>query len=159
MVFRVVSRLLLAAPAVLGGVDALRHPDDHAQSVAPVVGRCAARMGQPEPSAANLALVARVHGGVTIATASLLALGRAPRITALALAALTAPMVAMNAPGCSASQASSDTSKTAFVTQLAVLGGLLAVAADSRGKPSLRWRVAQARKDRAEAKAAATLER
>lgn len=168
MIVRRIARLFIAAPAASEALHAVRHPDTHlpaarqgAQLVEKVTG------SQPW-SDATLTTVVRVHGAATLGAAALLALGRAPRLAATTLAILTAPLLVTEipqratAPGASKTARFTDPAWTPSLRKLGAFGGILLAAADLEGRPSLTWRVgeakerrAQARSDRAEARAKA----
>jgi uncharacterized membrane protein YphA (DoxX/SURF4 family) len=96
----------------------------------------------------------RVHGGATALAALLLATGRAPRAAALALAALTLPVAAAESPGSRSERKHQSPEekrerRSRFLRGLSLSGGALIAAADTAGRPSVRWRVEHARATRA----------
>ncbi len=203
MLLRRIARPMFASWFLTEGVDALRHPAAHAdvareslQAVAAAVPRSAlggalggtlggalAPFRAPAgPSDRDVTRIVRAHGAATATAAALLALGRAPRASALVLAGLTLPLAAAYAPrhtgrgaagsgSRSGSRASSTGSsigtgagtgsdaatrkarRERFIRSLAFAGGALLVAADTAGRPSVTWQVDKARKRRAKAHA------
>ena len=97
---RVVARPLLAAPFIADGVDALMHPRFHverAAGVRPLIDKATGAVGL-ELTDQQLAVATRVTGAVTVVAGLRFALGRKPRVAALTLAAIGAPMALVNAP-------------------------------------------------------------
>ncbi|WP_448629907.1 hypothetical protein [Cellulomonas soli] len=94
--------------------------------------------------------------GAALATAGLMIIGgRAPRTAALALAALTAPLVLANLPDRRAAHDREERQvrRDRLVQALTLTGAALLVAADREGRPGLAWRVGQVREARAHAHA------
>ena len=171
MLLRRIARPLFASWFLSEGVDALRRPAAHVAVARGAVERLDATVPRGalggaldayrHPSDAQLTTVVRVHGGATALAALLLATGRAPRFGALALAALTLPLAAADAPASrkehrTLSEQEKKDRKARFLRGLAFAGGALIAAADTAGRPSVRWRVEHARTTKvATAKAAA----
>lgn len=173
MLLRRIARPLFASWFLSQGVDALRHPAGHVPVARGAVERLTA--GVPagalggaldayrHPTDRQLSTVVRAHGGATALAALLLATGRAPRTSALALAVLTLPLAAADAPLSRKERAQRHEDKqekaerrTRFVRALSLSGGALIAAADTAGRPGVRWRVEHARATRAAAAAAAS---
>ena len=98
---RVVARPLLAAPFIADGVDALMHPRFHverAAGVRPLINKATNAVGLEPLTDQQLAVATRVTGAVTVVAGLRFALGRKPRVAALTLAAIGAPMALVNAP-------------------------------------------------------------
>ena len=77
----------------------------------------------------------------------MLAVGRAPRTAALALAGLTAPLVLVNLPRREdrvALPAEKAERRQRLIRALAFTAGAVLVGADYEGRPGLRWRIADA---------------
>jgi uncharacterized membrane protein YphA (DoxX/SURF4 family) len=94
----------------------------------------------------NVTLV-QIDAGVKIGAGVLLALGKAPRLSAVMLAATVIPTTVVehrfwetHDPDQRANQ------QLHFTKNLALLGGLMLAAADTEGKPSLAWRARRARR-------------
>jgi putative oxidoreductase len=128
-VLRAVARPLLASIFVLQGYDTLRHPDKYAAAAEPVVRPIAEQVpvlsGKPEQAV-------RINGAVQLVAGSLLALGRFPRLSALAIAATLVGERAQQ--------------QIHFLKNLSMLGGLLIASADTAGSPSVAWRTRHAAK-------------
>lgn len=98
MLVRRIARPLFAAWFLSEGLDAVRRPDPHlarTDAAWHTLGR--GRLPQP-PDDDRMRLLVRAHGAAMAVAALLLALGRAPRTAALALAALTVPLAVVNQP-------------------------------------------------------------
>lgn len=155
MLTRRIARPLLAGWFVAEGVDAFRRPGPHVERMRDAWRRLAARTQLPEPPPTDtLRLVVKVHGGAMAGAGMLLALGKAPRASACALALLTAPVAVMDAPvrqGATTPAtlaAGSDRGMRTLLRDLSLLGGALIAGLDKEGAPSLRWRARHARLDR-----------
>lgn len=171
MLLRRIARPLFASWFLSEGVDALRRPAAHVAVARGAVDRLTATVpagalggaldAYRHPSDAQLATVVRAHGAATALSALLLATGRAPRAAALALAALTLPLAAADAPASRKERThlgeqDKKDRRARFLRGLSMTGGALIAAADTAGRPGVRWRVEHARATRAAtAKAAA----
>ncbi|WP_441959135.1 DoxX family protein [Mycolicibacterium houstonense] len=133
---------MLSATFIARGVETLRDPTAATETARSTLGAMSA---MPGPVGANVPTdartVARVNAAVQVAGGLLLAAGRAPRLTAAALAVTMIP----GSLGSQALLKDSDPQRTAdqrrqFLTDVSLLGGLIIAAADTAGKPSLAWR-------------------
>lgn len=143
MLLRRLARPLLATVFVVEGVDTLRHPESRVKAATELVQRGQRQL--PEQYAAKLpndpGTVVQVNAAAQVAGGVLLALGKAPRLAALVLAATVVPATVTeqdfwNEPD----PAQKATKRNAFLKDLGLLGGLMIAAADTEGKPSLGWR-------------------
>ncbi|MBU9765076.1 DoxX family membrane protein [Mycobacterium sp. TNTM28] len=133
---------MLSATFIARGVETLRDPAGATESTRNTLGALSALPGPMSagvPSDART--VARVNAAVQVAGGLLLALGRAPRLTAAALAVTMVP----GSLGAQSFLRESDPQRAAaqrrdFITDISLLGGLIIAAADTAGKPSLAWR-------------------
>lgn len=176
MLLRRLARPLFASWFVSQGLDALRHPAAHTQVVRDGLDGlrtrlpAATRAAAPAPVASaldgtigdkQLATLTQAHGAAMVVAGALLAVGRAPRTAALALAALTVPLVAVNLP-LGRRGSLTPTEKKArterLVRALSFAGGAVLVGVDLEGRPGVSWRVRHARSDRAAIKAARAAE-
>ena len=120
---RVVARPLLAAPFIADGVDALMHPRFHVERAAGV---------RP--------LIDKATGAVSVVAGLRFALGRKPRVAALTLAAIGAPMALVNAPlpgttrGLSKEQIKRRRYRT--LNKAGLAAGVLLASMDRVGQPS-----------------------
>lgn len=130
---------MLASIFVTGGMEALRNPAAKAPDMEPVAPAITESI--PALSDYDTESLVRLNGGVQVVAGSLLALGRFPRLSALALAASLVPTTAA---GHRFWELQEETSRkqqqTHFFKNLGLLGGLLLAAADTEGKPGIGWR-------------------
>jgi uncharacterized membrane protein YphA (DoxX/SURF4 family) len=137
-ILRAVARPLLASIFVIQGFETLRNPGRVAPRAEPVIKPLAKRFSAVPESAEQ---AVRINGAVQLAAGALLATGRLPRLSALALAGSLVPTTAA---GHRFWEEDDDTTRAQqrihFLKNLSVLGGLLITAADTAGQPSLAWR-------------------
>jgi uncharacterized membrane protein YphA (DoxX/SURF4 family) len=154
VLLRHVARPLLAAPFVYDGLSAALRPAAHVDAAAAAADEVAAIVPTaPRVSRTQLGILVRVHGVLTAAAGVCLALHKAPRLAALALAVLTAPLAVANEPFTSHGAARTERAPR-FIRNLGAMGAALIAAADHEGKPGMRYRVARARQERAAVHAA-----
>lgn len=137
-VLRAVARPLLASAFITQGYENLLHPDRTAAQAGPVVKSLAKRVtAVPDDTVTAL----RIDGAVQLVAGSLLALGRFPRLSALALAATVVPTTLAEHRFWETDDKQERAEQRAhFLKDLALLGGLLIASADTAGNPSLAWR-------------------
>lgn len=152
MVLRHIARPLLASWFVASGVQAARRPAEHVQAARQGSGLVTKALGGEPLSEKQVTTLVRAHG-VAVATAgTLLALGKAPRTSALALALLTVPLAVVNQPfGATGDR---EVRAQRFVGNLGAIGAALIAGVDTEGRPGISWRVQQARAVRAAAREA-----
>jgi uncharacterized membrane protein YphA (DoxX/SURF4 family) len=140
---------MLASSFAISGYQTLRHPERVAAAAEPVVRPVADRVSiMPDKTEQAV----RINGAVQLAAGSLLALGRLPRLSALALAATLVPTTYAGHRFWEAEDKEERAQERIhFLKNLSLLGGLLIAAADTAGSPSLAWRsrhtVKSARRD------------
>ena len=138
VVLRAFARPLLASIYIVQGYDTFRHPEKVAARAEPVITPLAERFpavpAKPEDAV-------RLNGAVQVAAGTMLALGRWPRLSALALAATLVPTTLA---GHRFWEAEDDATKAQqrihFLKNASMLGGLLIAVGDTEGKPSIAWR-------------------
>ncbi len=133
-----VSRPLLAAIFVYGGIDNLKNAKKKAQAAEPVVRGLAGRVSFIPDDPVT---VVRIDAAAKVAGGAALALGVFPRLAALGLAVGLVPTTLAahrfweeEDPGTRAMQ------RVHFLKNAGLLGGLLLAAGDTGGRPSLAWR-------------------
>ena len=165
MLLRRVARPLFASWFVSEGLDVVRHPSSHAAeargALATLLDRLPAQVRQGpagdvvgyELSDRQLTTVVQVHGAALAGAGILLSLNKVPRIAALALAVLTAPLVLVNLPRKRGTEGKPERQarRERFVRALAFTAGAVLAAADYEGRPGIGWRVRRARQERSEA--------
>jgi putative oxidoreductase len=148
---RIVARPMLASTFVMGGVNALKNTELMAQRAKPVTDRIlpmAQRMAPGAPIPTDPRTLVRINAGVQIAAALALATGRAPRLSALALAASLVPTTAAGHRFWEESDpAAKKHQRMHFFKNVSMMGGLLLAGVDTEGRPGLAWRARHATKD------------
>jgi putative oxidoreductase len=143
-VLRAVARPMLASIFILQGYDSFRRPEKYASRAEPVVRPIAERVSAV-PAKTDDAV--RLNGAVQMVAGSLLALGRWPRLSALAIAATLVPTtLAGHRFWEEEEEGNAAQQRIHFLKNLSMFGGLLIAAADTAGKPSLAWRTRHAAK-------------
>ena len=137
-VLRALARPMLASIFIVQGYDTLRRPEKVAPRAEKVVGPLKERVDAlPD----NTEQLVRINGGVQLVAGSLLAIGKFPRLSALALAATLVPTTLAGHPYWEAKdEQERKQQRVHFLKNLTMLGGLLIAAADTEGNPSLAWR-------------------
>lgn len=143
-VLRAIARPMLASIFAIQGFDTLLHPERTAALAEPVVRPVADRV-PAVPNSTEQAV--RISGAVQVVAASLLAVGRLPRLSALAIAATLVPTTLA---GHRFWEAEDDKDRAQqrihFLKNVSMFGGLLIAAGDTAGQPSLAWRSRHAAK-------------
>lgn len=142
MLIRKIARPLLSAVFIGQGVDALRRPQQAADTARPTLEGL---KKLPEPAATRLPsdaeTFARINACVQIGGGLLLASGKLPRVASAALACTVLP----GSLGGHLFWMESDSQRKTqqrreFLTDLSLIGGLMIASVDTEGKPSLGWR-------------------
>jgi len=141
-VIRAIARPMLASMFIIGGIDALRHPEAKAPAAESVTDKVIDQI----PGVTTTAQLVQLDGAVKVVAGSLLALGKLPRLSSLALAGSLVPTTIAahrfwekDDPKDRAMQ------KIQFFKNLSMLGGLIISAVDTGGKPDLIWRAGKAK--------------
>ncbi len=136
-VLRALARPMLASIFIVQGYDTLRWPERVAPRAEKVVGPLKERIDALPDDTEQLV---RINGGVQLVAGTLLAMGRFPRLSALALAATLVPTTLAGHPYWETKDDQERAQQRIhFLKNLTMLGGLLIAAADTEGKPSLAW--------------------
>ena len=148
---RLLARPMLATIFVVGGTNALRKTEAHAEKARKVTDRVVPLAQQVAPNApipTDPATLVRINAGAQILAAAALATGRAPRISATVLAASLVPTtLAGHAFWNETDPQAKNAQRLQFYKNTSVLGGLLLAAVDTEGKPGLAWRARRAAAD------------
>lgn len=136
------ARPLTGSVFIISGYDVLQNPQPAAELAAPALRRMRDHVpALPEDDT----ITVRVNAAVQLAAGCTLALGKAPRLSALALVATLAPTTYVGHPWWQQEDPVIRAQhRTQFVKNASILGGLLGVLGDARGKPSLAWRAKHA---------------
>lgn len=148
---RTVARPMLSSMFVVGGINALKHAEGHAQQAKPVIDRLVGAVRQAAPGApvpTDPVTLVRVNAGVQLVGAAALATGRAPRLGAGLLAASLLPTTAAGHRYWEETDPNTKMiQKIGFFKNLSMFGGLLLASVDTEGKPGVAWRARHAAKD------------
>ena len=139
---------MLASMFVMGGVSALRNPDQHVKMAGPVTEKLsdAADEATPDDTASpDEKQLVQINGAVQVVAGLALATGRLPRLAALLLAGSLGPTTYAG------HRFWEETDKTQranqqihFFKNVSMLGGLLLASVDTEGKPGVAWRTSHA---------------
>jgi uncharacterized membrane protein YphA (DoxX/SURF4 family) len=133
---RSLSRTLLAAPFIVGGLNALRAP----AAVAPAAAQVGVPLAEQVGVTAQAETLVKVNAGVQIGAGALLVLGVVPRLASLALAGSLVPTTLAGHRFWEKSGDERQQQLIHFVKNAGMLGGLLAAALDTGSRPSVFWR-------------------
>ncbi|EID54394.1 DoxX family protein [Saccharomonospora xinjiangensis] len=151
MILRRVARPLLASIFIMGGVNALRQKEGHAEVAKPFLDKAAdktirRKAGEsPESLPGDPVTMVQVDAAVKIAGGTLLALGVLPRVaSAMLLSSLVPTTFAVHAFWEEKDPEQRQQQLIEFLKNAGLAGGLLLGVADTGGKPSLGWRARHA---------------
>ena len=168
---RLAARPMLASTFIYGGISALQNTAALAEASKPVNDEIRGLEGTVAPQLpvpTDDKTLVRLNAGVHIIAGLGLATGRAPRLSALALAATVVPTtLAGHRFWEQKDKAARAQQMTHFFKNVSMLGGLVLAAVDTEGRPGVAWRaqhaVGSAKREakhlRREAKAQARLAR
>lgn len=133
---RTLIRPLLAGTFIAGGIKTFRSPKPVEAAAERIGAPIAARFGLPtDPES-----LVKMNAGVQVGAGALLALGLFPRAAALALAGSLVPTtLAGHRFWEEREPAVRETQRLQFLKNASILGGLLAAAVDTGGRPSVFW--------------------
>lgn len=150
---RRLARPMLATVFVIDGVETFRHPQRRVDTAAPLVDKAAPLVEKGEkavnervsasvpPVTKDTETLVKVLAGVKIGAGVTFALGKAPRLSAVALTASHLPStVSRNAFWAESDPGAKSRKTTGLATDVALLGALLLASADTDGQPGLAWR-------------------
>ncbi|GAB3877306.1 DoxX family membrane protein [Terrabacter terrigena] len=147
MIVRRLARPLLASVFVAAGVEALRHPAARTDQAAHLLQKVPGQVPGAEVAAKDPDLFVRVNGAALLGGGLLLATGRMPRLASTVLAASVVPTTAIeHAFWEEIDPTRKAQSRSLFLKNVGLLGGLLLAAVDTEGKPGLAWRAQHATK-------------
>lgn len=143
MLIRRLARPMLAAIFVSGGINVLRDSQGHAKAAAPLVDRTLGQVRDslPEQVPTDPETLVRVDGVVKVGAGALLAAGRFPRLSSLALAASMVPTTLVGHSFWEVEDPQQRTEQQIhFLKNAGLIGGLLISSVDTKGKPSVGYR-------------------
>jgi len=135
------ARPMLASVFVGSGIDTLRNPGPRVEMAEPVAPKVASRLPLPD----DTEQLVKINAGVQVGAGFLLAIGRFPRLAALALAGSIVPTtLAGHRFWEEEDPMAKSKQQIQFLKNLGLLGGLLFAAVDTGGAPSLGWKAKRA---------------
>ncbi|MBB4687349.1 putative membrane protein YphA (DoxX/SURF4 family) [Amycolatopsis jiangsuensis] len=143
------ARPLLASIFILGGIGTFRDIQGHAKVAEPFLTDAFDKASGlvPEQVPRDPATLVRIDAGVKIGAGVALAVGKAPRLAALALLGTLVPTTLAGHRFWEAKDPETKAGEQVqFVKNVSLAGGLLLAASDTAGKPSLGWRARRAAK-------------
>jgi len=146
---------MLASSFIMGGINSLKNIDAMADRAEPVTDKLEPAIDKASPLPIQLTARQMViaNGVIHVVAGSMLALGRAPRLSSFALAATLVPTTfGGHRFWEEADPQVRSNQQNHFFKNLSMTGGLILAAVDTEGKPSIAWRAK--RKARKAARAA-----
>jgi len=153
MLVRRIARPMLASTFIYGGIQTLRNPQSRVPGAAPIVEQLTeiADKQLPIEVSHDVEQWVKVNAGVHVAAGTLLALGKFPRFSALALATSLVPTTFAGHRFWEHEDPKERFGQLShFLKNLGLLGGLLLAAVDTEGKPSVGYRARRAAKKTAD---------
>src|SRR3712207_430992 len=147
MLVRRIARPLLASSFVYGGVDTLRNPQTRVPGARPVVDTITEKADEQLPVQVprDVEQWVKIDAGIKVGAGTLFALGKLPRLSALALTASIVPTTLAGHRFWEHQDAKERFGQLShFLKNLGLLGGLLLAAVDTEGKPSVGYRARRA---------------
>jgi putative oxidoreductase len=149
MLVRRIARPLLASSFVYGGVDTLRNPQTRVPGAQPVVDTITQQADKQLPVQVprDVEQWVKIDAGVKVVAGSLFALGKLPRLSAVALAGSIVPTTLAGHRFWEHEDPQERFAQLAHLLKNAgLLGGLLIAAVDTEGRPSVGYRAKRAAK-------------
>ncbi|MEH0936864.1 DoxX family protein [Micromonospora psammae] len=139
---RSLARVMLSGIFVVSGARNLQNPQRLVPAATPVTDRVAPMIKRAAPQLpTDTETLIRCNSAVQLAAGLLLATGRLTRPAALVLAGTLVPATAAGHPFWKNDDPTMrHNNQIHFLKNLGLFGGLLLAAADTEGKPGLRWR-------------------
>ena len=147
MLVRRIARPLLASSFIYGGIDTLRNPQTRVPGARPVVEQITAQADKqlPVQLPRDVEQWVRIDAGVKVGAGTMFALGKLPRLSALAMSASIVPTTLAGHRFWEHEDPKERFGQLShFLKNLGLLGGLLIAAVDTEGRPSLGWRARRA---------------
>lgn len=136
------ARPMLAATFFVGASDTFRNPESRVETARGVTEALARRLPFLPQEPAQLV---RLNAGVQLGAASMLALSRFPRLSALVLATSLVPTtLAGHRFWEEEDRAKRKAQRLQLTKNLSILGGLLLAVVDTEARPGLAWRARHA---------------
>jgi putative oxidoreductase len=136
---------MLSAIFISSGVKVLLNPEEKADAAGRVTDRIGPLIEKVDPRLpSDTRTLTQIKAGVDVVAGLLLATGHVTRPAAAALAAGLIPTTVAGHPFWSHPKELRATHQTQFLKNLGLLGGLLLAAADTEGRPGLKYRTTHA---------------
>ncbi|MBG0741560.1 DoxX family membrane protein [Paeniglutamicibacter antarcticus] len=136
-IVRLLARPMLASSFILSGLDRLRHADQTAKQLSPVLSTAVAAL----PFATDEKMLARVIGGTQLGAGVMLAAGKFSRLSALLLTLTSTLNAVVEYRTADSSTSEGRTQRRhQLLKNVSLAGGMLLAAVDTAGKPGLAWR-------------------
>lgn len=134
---------MLSGMFIVDGIDAVRHPASKVAKAETVTPALLSPLGL----STDTEKLVRMNGAVQVGAGTLLALGKLPRLAALVLATSLVPTtLAGHRFWEETDTGARQQQRIHFLKNLGLLGGLLSVAIDTGGRPSITWTTRRAAK-------------
>ncbi|MCI4063355.1 DoxX family protein [Micromonospora sp. R77] len=139
---RSLARVMLSGIFVVSGARNLQNPGRLVPAAKPVTDRVTPLLQNLSPRIpTDTESLVRINAATQLVGGLMLATGKFTRPAALVLAGTLVPTTAAGHPFWNSEDpASRNNNQIHFLKNLGLLGGLLLAAADTEGKPGLRWR-------------------
>lgn len=139
---RSLARVMLSGIFVVSGARNLRNPGRLVEAAKPVTDRAAPLIQNLHPRLpTDTETLIRANAATQVVAGLMLATGRFTRPAALVLAASLVPTTAAGHPFWTNDEPGArNNNQIHFLKNIGLFGGLLLAAADTEGKPGLRWR-------------------
>ncbi len=147
MLVRRIARPLLASSFIYGGIDTLRNPQSRVPGARPVVEKVTEQADKQLPVQVprDVEQWVRIDAGIKVGAGTLFALGKLPRLSALALTASIVPTTLAGHRFWEHDDPKERFGQLShFLKNLGLLGGLLIAAVDTEGRPSVGYRARRA---------------
>ncbi len=136
---------MLSAIFISSGVKILLNPDSKAEAAGRVTDRIGPLIEKVDPRLpSDTRTLTQIKAGVDVLAGLLLATGHVTRPAAAALAVGLIPTTVAGHPFWSHPKEERAAHQTQFLKNLGLLGGLLLAAADTEGRPGLKYRTTHA---------------
>jgi uncharacterized membrane protein YphA (DoxX/SURF4 family) len=141
---RRIARPMLASMFIMGGLDSLKNPRRLAERAEPVTEKLEPMVEQATsalPFHLDQSQLVVANGVVHVVGGAMLATGKLPRLSALALATTLLPTTLAGHRFWEESDPQArKNQQTHFFKNVSMMGGLLIASLDTEGRPSLAWR-------------------
>lgn len=134
---------MLSSMFISGGINSLKNADYLSKRAEPVTEtvKPAVDMASWLPVSLDSKQMVQLNGAVHLVGGALLAAGKVPRLSALALAVSLVPTTAAGHRFWEESDPQQRSNQRVhFLKNVSMMGGLLLAAVDTEGKPSIAWR-------------------